>query len=354
MHKRSSDVIVIGGGIIGLSLALELRRRGFSVRVLERGEPGREASWAGAGMLAYRDPETPESLRNLMNASAQMYPDWVDWIERESGLKADFRRKGTLYLVSAKKEGLGAPLSAERMKKIEPEVVAVKHCYLTEEGSVDPRALLAAIIEAAKKNGALISHEHSVTSLDSSDGVVSGVRCGNKSSTAGVVVNCAGAWAGEIDQAVIPSLPVKGQMLSVVNPHGERRLLKHVVRGDDVYLVPRSDGRILIGATVEHVGFDKAVVPETILKMRDLATQLVPEIGRMHIHESWAGLRPGSPDKLPILGETNIKNYFVATGHYRNGILLAPITARVIADLIEKSESEFELSAFSFSRFSAQ
>jgi glycine oxidase len=352
MSDRASDVIIIGGGIIGVSVALELQRRGASVRVLERGEPGREASWAGAGMLAAQDPDTPECLRPLARASAEIYPDWVSELEQESRLSADFRCEGTIYLTQEKKEGLGPPLSDADVKSREGFLSKAPFAYFTTEASVDPRALMAVAVAAAKKGGIVISHEHHVTAIETSGNQAVGVRLGNQTVSANVIINCAGAWTGEVVGGEIETHPVKGQMFSVVPVNSREVPLKHVVRGDDVYLVPRSDGRILIGATVERVGFDKKVDAETILKMHRAAIELAPKIGEMRIHESWAGLRPGSPDKLPILGETGLKNYFAATGHYRNGILLAPVTARIMADVINGDTPQFSISRFTPSRFS--
>jgi glycine oxidase len=183
------------------------------------------------------------------------------------------------------------------------------------------------------------------------------------------VVNCAGAWSGQLSGiATIPTRPVKGHMLDIIPaqqlaPHtttsgsGEgvarkaAALLRHVVRSADVYLVPRSDGRIVIGSTVEDVGYDKRVVIGTIQRLHQAAANLVPELGEARIHESWTGLRPGSPDGLPILGATAIPGYFVATGHYRDGILLAPITAQVMAQLIAGQKPDCDLLPFSPSRF---
>jgi glycine oxidase len=165
-----------------------------------------------------------------------------------------------------------------------------------------------------------------------------------------MVVNCAGAWAGQIGPHSFPTRPVKGQMLCVVLP--EKEMLRHVIRTPDVYLIPRSDGRMLIGATAEEAGFDKQVVPETILKLRQAAIALVPRLSEARILESWAGLRPGTPDKLPILGATETPGYFVATGHFRDGILLAPVTAKVMALLMVGQSAQLDLSDLSANRFS--
>jgi len=164
-----------------------------------------------------------------------------------------------------------------------------------------------------------------------------------------VVINCAGAWAGQIGPHSLPVRPVKGQMLSVLMP--EKNLLRHVLRTPDVYLIPRSDGRLLIGATLEEAGFDKKTVPETLQQLRHAALELVPELGNAKILEAWAGLRPATPDALPILGETGTAGYFVATGHFRDGILLAPLTAKVMTKLVMGAKPCFDLVAFSASRF---
>ena len=351
MSDRTSDVLVIGAGIIGLSLALELNRRGISVRVFDRSEPGREASHAGAGMLAAKDPDTPEALRPLLLASGEMYPAWVAAIEEASGIRVDLRKEGTIYLTSQNREGLES-WSEEQLAEREPRSKWSGQVFFTDEGSVDPRALMAATLASAKKSGIVVSHEHPVSGIDVIDGRVTGVRVGDKTENAGIVVNCAGAWAQKIVGAHTPSHPVKGQMLAVVDPHDRTPVLRHVVRGDEVYLVPRSDGRILIGATVEKVGFDKRVNPQVILGMQHAAAELVPRIAEMRIQESWAGLRPGSPDKLPLLGETSVKGYFAAAGHYRNGILLAPITARIMADLLTGATTGVDVSRFTPKRFS--
>jgi len=163
------------------------------------------------------------------------------------------------------------------------------------------------------------------------------------------VVNCAGAWSGQIGPLKLPTRPVKGQMLCLVMP--SRDLLKCVVRTPEVYLIPRSDGRLLVGATVEEAGFDKRTVPETIQRLHRAALKLVPKLKDARILEDWAGLRPGTPDNLPILGATSTPGYYVATGHFRDGILLAPITARVMADVIEGRQPDFDLRLFSPARF---
>jgi len=346
---KTWDVIVVGGGIIGLSLALELRKRGGSVLVVERGEPGREASYAAGGMLVDCPLETKPALQELAPASAQMYPEFAHEVEVESGMKVDLRDAGTILFHPEDKPAAGWVAFDATM---EPALVADEQSFFLQERSVDPRALTAAAHQAAKNRGVDCSSGDTVTAVNISDGAVTGVTTAKTSFLAAKVVNCAGAWAGTIGPHAFPTRPVKGQMLCLAMP--SRTLLKHVVRSPKAYLIPRSDGRLLVGATVEEAGFDKRTVPETIQKLHKAALELVPKLAGARILEDWAGLRPGTPDGLPILGTTATPGYYVATGHFRDGILLAPVTARVMTDVIEGRSPEYDLSAFSASRFSSQ
>jgi glycine oxidase len=350
---KTWDVIVVGGGIIGLSLAIALRKRGAKVLVVERGEPGREASHAAAGMLADCTVETPAALQPLATASARMYPEFVHELQNESGIDVDLRDQGTIVFPPPEHvhnrpgfqvEGLlPAPLA-----QLEPALADPKRpAFYLKERSVDPRALVAAALKAAKHREVDISSGTAVTSLLISNSRLAGVTTDKTSYHAPVVVNCAGAWAGQISEHHVPTRPVKGQMLCVV---GER-VLTHVLRAPEVYLVPRSDGRILIGATVEEAGYDKRTDANTIQRMHRAAVALVPALERARVLEAWAGLRPGTPDDLPILGTTSTPGYFVAAGHFRDGILLAPITAHVMAQVVTGTKPDLDLTPFSPARF---
>jgi glycine oxidase len=327
--------------------------------IVERGEPGREASYAAAGMLAYCDPMLPDALKRLARASAEMYPEFVHEIEDESGMRVDLRGEGTIvyfeqsagadvegYLSTGEWRSLGA----DEIAQLEPQLAyAGEVAYWTPEGSVDPRALVAASLKAAKHRGIDFVSGSAVTAVEIADGRVVAVRTSKARYAAEAVVNCCGAWTAQVGPLRLPVRPIKGQMLCMVAE--QPRLINHVVRAPQVYVVPRSDGRMLIGSTLEDVGFDKRVDPESIQRLHQAASNLIPEIGEGRMLETWAGLRPGTPDALPVLGATEIRNYFVAAGHYRDGILLAPVTALLMSQLVHGCEPDFDLSAFSPARF---
>ena len=363
MH--SWDAIIIGGGIIGLTLAIALRKQGLRVLIVERGEPGREASHAAAGMLAGSGSEIPPALRVLATESARIYPEFVHELEDESGMRVDLRDQGTILISrSGEFPEAAEKISLELLSTLEPGLAGAGRgrpalhdssghnssgetaAYLSER-SVDPRALVAAAIKAAHHRGVDIASGSEVTGLLVEGNRVGGVQTHKTSYAAPVVVNCAGAWAGGIGPFSFPVRPVKGQMLAVVGgPH-----LKHVVRADDVYLVPRTDGRLVIGSTLEECGYDKRTQVNTIQQLLHAAVEVMPGLAQARIHEDWAGLRPGTRDDLPILGESEMKGYSLATGHFRDGILLAPGTAQVMTDVILGKIPAYDLASFSPARF---
>src|SRR5579871_633717 len=350
---RHWDVVVIGGGVIGLSLSIALRKKGATVLVVERGEPGREASHAAGGMLVDCPVETPAPLQALATASAAMYPEFVHELQLESGLPIDLRDYGTIVFPAPGKahEWAGIQrLSSEEQNAVEAAIAPTdRPAFLLKERSVEPRGLMAALTKYAKHRGVDISSGDTVTGLTLTHGVVAEVTTHKTAFACQKVVNCAGAWAGQIGPVNFPTRPAKGQMLAVV-PQA-RNLLAHVIRSPEAYVIPRSDGRIVIGTTLEDAGFDKRTDPAVIQRLYRSAVAWVPELAQARILEDWAGLRPATPDGLPILGQTGIPNYFVATGHYRDGILLAPVTAAAMAEVINGSPPAFDLTAFSPARF---
>jgi len=353
--KKSWDVIIAGGGIIGLSLSIALRKSGATVLIVERGEPGREASSAAGGMLVDCSLETHVALQSLATASARLYPEFVHQIETESGMKVDLRDQGAIIFPLPEQvhqyAGLNpAALLNAPLAELEPALARDSRvAFHLKERSVDPQALAAAAVKAAKHRGVDFSSGDPATSVNLSNGRVTGLTTTKTTFLAPKVINCAGAWAGQIAPHKFPTRPVKGQMLSLAAP--SRALLSHVVRAPEVYLIPRSDGRIVVGTTVEQVGFDKRTDLPTIQRLYRAAVKMIPALRDAKILRDWAGLRPGTPDGLPILGATATPGYYVATGHFRDGILLAPITAEVMADVIAGNPCPQDLSPFSPGRF---
>jgi glycine oxidase len=362
---KSWDVIIAGAGIIGVSLAIELRERGHAVLVLDRAEPGSEASSAAAGMLAAADPETPPALRPMAFESARMFPEFVRKLETAGKMQVDFRRVGTIALLpDAHPPAEYRRLSADELQRLEPSLRrSGESAFFVQEDSVDPSLMMQAALATARNLGIEIRGHAAVEEIrqqhDNAIEVVTQARRVStqsrflpleysrtvgraNTSSAGSVVNCRGAWSGP------PVRPRKGQMLYVQPRSG---LLQHVLRASEVYLVPRSSGKVLIGATVENVGYDKSVDPATIHALLSAAAKYLPELASAPITQNWAGLRPGTPDDLPLIGATETPGLFVASGHFRNGILLAPITAKIMADLIEGHHSPFDIAAFSPDRF---
>jgi glycine oxidase len=302
-------------------------------------------------MLVDDKAETPPALQALATASVQMYPEFVHELRDESGIDPDLRDFGTILFSSAhglgnKSLSCGASLPAS-VKQLEPALADdLGPAVCLKERSVDPRALTSAALKAARHREVDISSGTAVTEILLFNDCVTGVRTDKTTYQAPVVVNCAGAWAGQLSPFHFPTRPVKGQMLSIVGGPA----LRHVIRGE-IYLVPRSDGRILVGASVEEAGYDKRTDVDTIKRMHLSAIRMVPALAQGRILESWAGLRPGTPDNLPILGATETLGYFVATGHFRDGILLAPITAHVMTQFITGAQPGYDLSAFTLNRF---
>jgi glycine oxidase len=348
---KSWDAIIVGGGVIGLACALELSRRELKVLVIERGEPGREASHAAAGMLAHCDPHTPEVLRPIANASAKRYHELVVELQDETGINIDLRREGTIVFLENETPACGEPISDHALRSLEPRLAAPSAAHFLPEASVDPRKLVEALVMALHKRQIDLSSGAAVIEVEMSGRKVIAVRTEKSRYPTRVAINCAGAWAARIAPVPFRTRPVKGQMLSVVPPPHGHFELSHVVRHQTCYLVPRTDGRVVIGSTVEEVGYDKHVDPTTIQKLHQSAANLLPELGQGRILEAWSGLRPGTPDGLPMLGETSYGGYLAATGHFRDGILLAPITGHVIAKLVCGETPEYDLLPFSPERF---
>ena len=364
---KTWDVVIIGGGVIGLSLAWRLKRDGVSVLVVEKSEPAREATHAAGGMIAHCDPHNPSQLAELIAASARMYPEFVRELRDDAFESPDLRDAGTIAFFApgeAPKCDGARILDDHELSRREPALTLRGCAYFLPERSVDPRKLGSALEKAARHCGADFATGSAVTEVAVLGGRTTGVRTTKSFYAGGTVVNCAGAWAAQIKPFGAPTRPVKGQMVCVVpnhptqpkegwvgHPHHSGPLIEHTIRTPEVYIIPRSDGRIILGATVEEAGFDKRVDPAAVQGLLHTAAGVAPEIAQMRVHDAWAGLRPGSPDGLPILGATSLPGYYAATGHYRDGILLAPITAQLMTQLLTGQPTRFKIEAFSPLRF---
>jgi glycine oxidase len=341
------DVAIAGGGIIGLSLGLELRQRGLSVAVIERHQAMSSASWAAGGMLAVNDPQNPPELLPLSVRSWALYPSYLDHIEALCGRHVPLRTRRTLQQVESEHGSVGISTAAE-IAEFAPALDATGRSFeWLEEGSLDPNDLRDALPAAMLAAGGTLLEETAVLGVESTaHGVL--VETQRERISAGMFVNCCGAWAGEPRLGGLPVVPVKGQMVNLRCPP-ER--LRCVVRMPGMYLMPRGDGRVTVGATIEHVGFDETVQEPAIRKLIEAALRLLPEARTPPEMESWAGLRPGTPDGLPILGAAEMEHCWHATGHYRDGILLAPVTARVMAQCMLGETPEVSLEVFTPARF---
>jgi glycine oxidase len=365
---KKFDAAIAGGGVIGGAVALELARAGLRVAVFDRQQPGQEASWASAGILSPA-PENPGMvvMVPLGKASLGLYPEFVAQVEEISGKNTGFRPKGTLEAlfshdtkaelstIIALHHGLGLkaePLRAADARELEPALSEeVEAAVLRpEEGSIDNRALTAAILEAAQRSGAEVFSGNGAKAIWREGNRCAGLVLQNERVEAKWTVIAAGCFSAMIEGIApyAPVRPAKGQMAAL---RADDLKMERVLWSEKIYLVPRNDGRILAGATIEYAGFDKRTTAGGIEKILSAAIDLAPDLANARIEETWAGLRPDTPDHLPILGPTDIDGLLIATGHFRSGILLAPVTARLIREWIVEQRVSVDWDRFSPLRF---
>jgi glycine oxidase len=353
---RNPDAIVVGAGIIGSAIAYELAKEGQRVVVFDRGQVGREASWAAAGLLTpVHLADYPGPLAALCVESNRLYKAWVRDLAapeieyRVSGLVVmvfddqDERDAATLEAWKRERgdpvERVAAPADLEPLASRE----ARRALLLPDVAQVRNHRLTRALADAARKLGAEFRTDTEVTGFLKIPGRINGVRTSKGDLFAAETVVAAGAWSGELDVGV-DVRPVRGQMVLLKGPPDAmgRPLLAR-----DAYLIPRSDGHILLGSTIEEVGFDRSTTAEGISFLLDQGKRLAPGIGKFSLAATWSGLRPATPDRLPYLGRpADLEGLILATGHFRNGILLAPVTAKVVADLVAGRTPSLDLSPF--------
>ena len=362
------DAVVAGGGLIGASIAFELAAEGLGVAVFDAQHPGREASWASAGMISPA-PESSEmaSLLPISMASVRLYPEFIQRVEELSSRTVGYRKDGALDLLlngtgQAEMDEIlalhhGAGLRAEALsgpeaREIEPALTGELRAAIhrPDEASLDNRLLTEATLEAARRKGAEIFPGNGAKALWTDGARCKGLRLQNGRVEARWTVIAAGCFSARIEgvAAYAPVIPAKGQMMAL--RCNSVNLRKDLWSGH-MYLVPRHDGRIIAGSTVEYEGFDRNVTVAGMRKILSGALSLVPALESARIEETWAGLRPDTPDHLPILGPTDLDGLLIATGHFRSGILLTPVTARLIRDWVTTQKVTEDWAPFSPMRF---
>ncbi|MBL8148570.1 MAG: glycine oxidase ThiO [Blastocatellia bacterium] len=368
-----SRIIVIGGGLIGCAVATELASRNFQVLLFEKHFPGQEASWASAGMLAPQtEAKNPDPLFQLCIKSSSMYKDYVQELKEITGLDPCYRTSGAIQIAFDQssieqllqshkwqfEQGLKIEwLTHQQALDLEPNLSneVAGALFYQDEFQIDNRKLVETLITAAERKGVEIHSGCQVTEILTDNYSVTGIVANEKRYSACKVINAAGSWGSmlKVEDRFLPKVfPVRGQMVSLKTSPS---LLKQTVHFDHYYLVPRFDGTIIVGSTTEQVGYEKRVTTAGLESLLANAQKVVPTLATASFKEAWAGLRPATEDGLPILGQhPEISGLIFATGHYRNGVLLVPITAKLIAELVEKEQEPDQLLPFSPARFLMQ
>jgi glycine oxidase len=368
----SHDAVVVGAGLIGSAIALRLAQDGLRVALLEKNVPGREASWAGAGMLSPA-PDAPAAIPLVPfgRASLSLYPQFIAEVEEISGREAGYRNEGAielLFAADAERElstlialhhALGLPtepLPLDEAIKMEPGLTrrAQAAAYFPYEACVDNRALMEALLAAACSSGVELFPAASVRQVVIERGRCAGVRVENGGLFAAQeVIVAAGAFSGFLE-GVVPRLatrPIRGQMVAL---KFQQEPIRRVVRSERGYIVPRDTAvpqRLVTGSTLEDVGFQKSITAGGIEKILSMAQELIPALENAEVADTWCGLRPDTPDHLPLLGPAGVEGLTIATGHYRNGILLTPITAKLVREWITEKNVSMDWEIFDPLRF---
>jgi len=362
------DAVIAGAGIIGASIALELAEAGLQVALFDAREPGREASWASGGMIspapenAGMIPFMPISL-----ASVALYPDFIRRVEAASGIPVGYRQKGAidvlldgnineeLTTVVALQHGVGLraeALTAERVRTLEPALTEDTQAaiFRPDEASLNTRAFTDAVLKAAASKGVEIRAHSRAKALWKEGRLCKGLKLESGQVAAKWTIIAAGCFSAKIDGVApyAPVLPAKGQMIAL---RSESVRIERILWLEHKYLVPQLDGRIIAGSTIEHSGFDHHVTAGGIELILSEVMRMVPGLASARIEETWAGLRPDSPDHLPILGPTDLDGLLIATGHFRSGILLAPVTARLIQEWVTQQRVSVDWSRLTPMRF---
>lgn len=366
------NTVIIGGGIIGLSLGWQLAKKGINVEILERDLAGKSASWAAAGMLAPQAEMGFEDIDHfyLCRKSLELYPKFLEELYNDSGIKVEVEKTGCILPAFDRddaerlrrlydfREKIGLPvvwLSSSEAREVEPFLSprCTGAIWIEDDAQVNNRLMLESLKKAFVKCGGKLYEEHNVENINVSNGKVTGVNIHGTDINFDNVIVAGGAWSKQIpglpENLLPPVRPVKGQIINL-RLNDSCRLTK-VVRAPDVYLLPKSDGRLILGASVEEMGYDVQPTAGEIFRLLERGWEAVPSIYDLPIESIDVGLRPGSRDHMPIIGDSEVEGLFFATGHYRNGILLTPITAYELSDWIVTGTSSETLKGFGISRF---
>lgn len=366
-------VAIIGGGVIGLGIGWRLAQSGCPVAIFERGEAGRAASWAAAGMLAAGVETEPGelALHALNRASQRAWPGFAAELEEASGQSVELRPEGTLMVALNRDDAaqlrytydfqraqgieldwLSGAQARQREPFLHPNLAAA--VFSARDHQVENRKLVRALRTAFLAAGGKLHEHRTVTAIETAAGRVTGLRLDAERVAADLVVLAAGAWSSEIaglpPSARAPVRPIKGQMLSL-RMDAAAPLLRHVVWTPRVYLVPRRDGRLIVGATSEERGFDTDLTAGGVFSLLEGAWRALPGVEELPIDEMWVGFRPGSRDDAPVLGPGEVAGLVYATGHHRNGILLTPVTADAVAAYILTGDMAEVIRPFTIARF---
>ena len=356
-----ADFLIIGGGLIGLLTARTLSVSGAKVILVERSQLGQESSWAGGGILSPLYPwKYPPAVNELATWSQARYHQLIKELEQATGIDAEWTQSGLLILDSDQREAALAwaptytadvqPVDANTIQRLEPALPAVHESglWMPKVAQIRNPLLIQALREDLRSRGVHIAENTEVTHLLSKKGRIQGVQTEYSEVMADQVIVACGAWSASLLKELgqeIPVMPVRGQMILFRMQPGQ---LQHIVLWQGHYVIPRRDGRVLVGSTMEDVGFDKTVTEEARDNLAQVACELVPALANVPMERHWAGLRPGSPSGVPFIGaHPKIDGLFINAGHFRNGVVMAPASAQLLADIVQNQPTMVEAGPFS-------
>jgi glycine oxidase len=344
--ELKEEIVVIGAGVIGLSCAYELTQLGAKVTVLERGDAGAESSWAGGGILFPLLPwDYGKPVTALTELSRQRYPGWIDKLRLQSGIDPEYLVSGMRVLppydIATALAWCGAHgLHAENDDDV---------LFLPDVAQVRNPRLIKALRRSLELMGVGIVEHVEVSGFRFDRGRVAGVETNRGDYAADNYIVAAGAWSGTLLGDLVPKTPiwpVRGQMLLF---KAEAGLLPHILLQDGIYLIPRLDGQILVGSTLEDVGFDKSITEDAQVSLLSKAVAMFPPLGQASLIQHWAGLRPGSPDNVPVIGRhPEIENLYLNAGHFRYGVTMAPASAILLANMIAGKAQPIDVAPYAW------